>query len=242
MNVVRYGSITTRLLGVNDSDILGLNEMASYEAKNMYEKVKDFPGVVDFIKELGSSENMHNEMAINDEKRAKELVENNFIEDIGELNIDKYFLSNKIKFSTTDTRKFADSEKAINIPKDTDGMFDLIPTIMPQAGGAKDWVSMNYAGATNLEVNDFYDMKNSLTYDRGVTNVVIDSVNLNYFTDEKYIEGVECQVIHEGRLLFEKNLDVIDNALSYYTTATSNKIITEGEINFEPIVTSATST
>ena len=208
----------------------------------MYEKVKDFPGVVDFIKELGSSENMHNEMAINDEKRAKELVENNFIEDIGELNIDKYFLSNKIKFSTTDTRKFADSEKAINIPKDTDGMFDLIPTIMPQAGGAKDWVSMNYAGATNLEVNDFYDMKNSLTYDRGVTNVVIDSVNLNYFTDEKYIEGVECQVIHEGILLFEKNLDVIDNALSYYTTATSNKIITEGEINFEPIVTSATST
>ena len=243
MNVVRYGSVTTRVQGVNNSDILGLNEMATYEAKNIYEKVKVFPGVVDFIKGLGSSENMYNEMRNNDPKRSKELDENNFITDIGLSNLEKAKLSNKIKFNTSDTKKFTDSEKSINSPKDTDGTFDLIPTIMPQnGGGAKDWVSLNYAGAIDLKANDFYDMKKSLTYDRGGTNVVIDARNLNYFTDEKYVEGVECQVIHEGRLLFEKNLDVIDNTLSYYTTAISNKIITEGEINFEPIVTSATST
>ena len=243
MNAVRYGSVTTRVLGVNNSDILGLNEMAAYEAKNLYEKVKEFPGVVDFIKQLGSSQNLYAEMKNNDPKRSKGLNESSFIEYIGKENLEKAKLDNKIKYNTTDTRKFADSDKAINTPKDMDGMFDLIPTIIPNnASTAKDWLSINYAGAIDLEVNDFYDLKKCLTYDRGGTNVVIDARNVYYLTDKKYVEGVECAVVHEERLLFEKNLDVLDNTLVLYDTAKANKIITEGEINFNPITTSATST
>ena len=85
-------------------------------------------------------------------------------------------------------------------------------------------------------------MKKSLTYDRGGTNVVIDTRNLSYFTDKKYIEGVECEIIHEERLLLEKNLDVVANTLELYDAAKINKIITEGEINFTAITTTATTT
>ena len=242
-NVVRYGSITTRLLGVSDSDVLGLNEMASYEAKNIYEKVKDYPGVVDFIKQLGTSGNMYEKMALHDKQRAKELIKNSFVTDIGVGNLEKAKLSDKIKFNTTNTMKFAKSEQAINEPKEMDGMFDLLPTIMPKnASGAKDWVSVNYAGAIDLKVNDFYDMKKSLAYDKGGTNVLMDARNIHYFTDKKYAEGVECGVIHEERILLEKNLDIVDNTLQLYDVAKINKIITEGEINFSPIVISSAST
>ena len=232
MNAVRYGSVTTRVQGVDDSDILGLNEMAAYEAKNIYEKVKEFPGVVDFIKGLEFSANFYSELGKNDQDRAEELNRNNFVTDIGELNIDKYFLSNKIKFNTTNTMKFTDSEESINSQKANDGVFDIIPTIMPTSGPASEWVKNNYAGGVVLEVSDFYDMRKSLTYDRGSTNVAIDVRNLNYFTDKKYIEGVECEIIHEERLLLEKNLDVVANTLELYDAAKINKIITEGEINF----------
>ena len=105
-----------------------------------------------------------------DQDQAKELLENSFIEDIGLSNLEKSKLSDKIKFNTTNTMKFAVSEEAINTPKDKDGAFDIIPTIMPNTGGgADDWVKINYAGAIDIKVNDFYDMKKSLTYDKGGT-------------------------------------------------------------------------
>ena len=244
MNVVRYGSVTTRVQGVNDSDILGLNEMAAYEAKNMYEKVKDFPGVVDLIKQLGTSLRFHLEIDKIFPDRTKNLLEYDFTDNYFEEDFDKYHLSDKIKFTTTETMKFADSEESINSPKDKDGAFDIIPTIFPKDSGSpvEEWVKTNYAGAIALGVSDFYDLKKSLTYDRGGTNVVIDSQNIHYFTDKKYVEGVECEVIHEERILLEKNLDVVANTLELYDAAKINKIITEGEINFNPITTSATST
>ena len=102
------------------------------------------------------------------------------------------------------------------------------------------WVKANFANGETLTQSDFYDISKNLIYDINSKNVLTDTWTTTYLTHMKYSSSSfidEDQEVAIERKNNSNNLNTVGTVDEAYESYSQNKFITEGDIIFNPEVT-----
>ena len=225
-NAIRYGGLFTRFKGVNSNSAnVGQvhMELSKYDSENLQGRIDDFEGLKEFFKDIKTKQAVLESLSTSD--RDNYVV---FEKDgLGiPLTQTTYETSMIDPVTPVKTQDFEVSNEGLMAGKNSTGVFDLVPTIMG------DWVKNNYANGENMLVGDFYDISKVLLYDTNNTNIIRDSRNVKYLTNDWYSRH-HFSIVNRGA----SEADITDNSDEHYSTCLDNMLVTEGVVRVPPTTT-----
>ena len=223
--MTRYEGITNPALGQ------AITELAKYDALNLYQRLKPFSARKQVFLDLGGMAEMLKILHDSDYGRFFTYQTYGTITPFN--NRPSYDINFKPNPFTVKAQQFEENTKALQIGK-TNSLYDLAPTIFGP------WVRQNFANGATITQNDFYDISKNLMYDINDKNVLTDTWTTTYLTNGKYASASfvdEDQELVIERKINSNNLNTVGTVDEAYESYSENKFITEGDIIFNPQVT-----
>lgn len=222
---ILYGSLSTRYGNVNEIKE-GINELAGYDADNLYQQIKDFPNLKEYFKNTELNfERIQTQLK--QDSPEKYLIYSSFGLVTPFLITASFELINGPNPYSVTGQHFLKCEETIKLTK-LPNRFDLLPLRMNAAR------KQGIANGTNLNSTDFYNIHDTLIYDTNNKNILTTKYNIYYFTVKKYCFPDETDALRQQ----VRNLQTpIFVSLAEYedwlsTLLPKEMFLTEGEVNY----------